>query len=196
MLLCSIVTAVQLLSATFILSLTVLDLRDPWAEFRTVQNKKAKFSSEYKRYWEKYLVILAFYCGVLFSSWFLRSVFMILDVNPICLYCFCQLSGQLSRMSLVLVVGISKGFLFAKISWDHIQACTSLLNCYSNAILIIGSSSSMSLFSVVCNGLHSRGVYVWLSCYGRIGLTKGIWHFPLLVSLFVRVWGLLVLIVR
>lgn len=80
---------------------------------------------------------------------------MILDViNPVCLYYFCQLSGQLSCMSLVLVVGISKGFLFAKISCDHIQACTSLLNCYSNAILIIGNSSSMSLFSVVFNGLQ------------------------------------------
>lgn len=79
---------------------------------------------------------------------------MILDVNPVCLYYFCQLNGQLSCMSLVLVVGISKGFLFAKISWDHIQACTSLLNCYSNAILIIGNSSSVSLFSVVCHGLQ------------------------------------------
>lgn len=79
---------------------------------------------------------------------------MILDVNPVCWYYFCQLSGQLSCMSLVLVVGISKGFLFAKISWDHVQACTSLLNCYSNAILIIGNSSPMSLFSVVCNGLQ------------------------------------------
>lgn len=79
---------------------------------------------------------------------------MFLDVNPVCLYYFCQLNGQLSCMSLILVVGISKGFLFAKISWDHIQACTSLLNCYSLAILIIGSSSSMSLFSVVCHGLQ------------------------------------------
>lgn len=41
--LCSVVTAVQLLIPTFIPSLIVLDLRDPWAEFCTVQNRKAKF---------------------------------------------------------------------------------------------------------------------------------------------------------
>lgn len=113
---------------------------------------------------------------------------MILDVNPVCLYYFCQLNGQLSCMSLVLVVMISKGFLFAKISWDHIQACSSLLNCYSNAILIIGNSSSVSLFSVVCHGLKVLVASMSRShVNGSIGLTKGIWHFSPLVSLFGRV---------
>lgn len=147
------------------------------------------FSSKfYKRCWEKFHVTLTFSCGVLLSSWFLRNVFMILDVNPICLYYFCRLNGKLSYMSRILVVGISKSFLFAKmISWDHIQACTSLLKCYSNAL---SSWATATATATQCLHFHSPpwlagspSVYVWLSCYGNVGLTEGTWHFFLLFSL-------------